>query len=1751
MDEETRAFEEWAKTNSNKAVLGVPVEKEEDTETADFEKWAAQQEVMPTPAPIEKKSRDEYLQLMKESEDKVKRANSVKNFSDYYLHNYPTIKGMVDYFTEGKVEDEINYVDNLKFAMDKNVSPELIRQYRSAMKKDGMPNFNMMEKSGEMSFAAKLTNWLEVGELQRQVALKSEQHRKAKAGSPEEERLGKEVAALVEKMEKATHEQALPDNAIEDAYKLVGEILPGMVHTLGISSTKGMLITSLIAGAGYVAGAKLTVPATLMAGAVSTSYFVVEESAKKEAGNLYLSLLKEKDENGNKLDPNYCKWAAGLGGWAAGGLELVQFRSLARLYPGSSKLVARALTEAFKSKALRQKFASLAMQLPVESGKQTIQEIRQGIATEIVATEFVKQLNNLTEGTNFKSADIAKVANVIIDNLKTYPAFLAMGAPGTAMRMAGVTGKAVVGDKDKKTTFADKEDLTQQEESDTLEEKERSYYDYAGRLFEERGIDPATAEQHLANLRGNKDLTGDAISTEAISILLREGYITAEEQAILLDHTSKGIEVLAAHDKKAPPGSGGKSFTEEQAAINKSQKRTPEEVEARLAAKQQADEQRELAELDETAAESLDMLDENDRAIMAGWGNMKSLPNGEVVYQKTGEGTQLNPARAPENPLIVQNREGLADFLKYEGDPYSAEFDKIAKDYAEQDNRDGIIYADTKDGTPEMRVFTKREGTSFIIKGQDPTEALKDKSLTFKKFDAFFEEMDARRQELENEVFIGEPTDKAIKEMADTSGTNELFRERMYELYEQARDEETSMLLSMASRMTKKQGENLRALDQYASMDDEASSIAVQKAIDKVSRKLGSWRRKAIALAKENIRHLPLYSAMEYIVKKGGLNEESLKLVYPEVAADIAKRRPGLVSKKGTLKADEIAQEFAFEDADSLVEGIFEWKGLENEAIMAANAELEQILQMLGETERDGFLQTYREEKEAALKKLSEQNKPRPAKGIGKVIKKETGITRDDSKQVTEYEALTAGYGRAREAANVAVRWSFRRRAEMRNIQEFLHLTDAQMQKVSRRNPYLMTDAEYADYKAEVLRRAVELQDNMQAKAAVSRLIEEKQLKKVDNFRRLLGYPALSKMTTEQANEYFEALDKYQEGDVFLSPRLLETVERSETLRDAKTHREVMERMAAKSGKNPADLLVADVPNLALFMWDSLLKRQGTLWDIFVSRITEATIIAESSHAIAEDGIRRLGKKAHQSRKRSLKERVFQTDEVISKWLRAEAEERAAIEEGMTKEELDMAAYLRVYFAQALEWLQQNHILKSGLEEYMTNFQKGFFESIADEGLRKAIASVHERLKDSRLRFRTFDENGQALSPEKHFVYALHRSGKAEPTNNIIKAFSAYSSAFERMKMLNEVLPELMALTQVVKEQNPENKAVMESFVKDYLNNKKGIRVNFSRMIPQGSLRDRLLSGNKNAVGMWILGGNPFVGTASIIGEQVMNNYWLGHKKQALGEKRRWEKQGKKIIEEQKAWVGRTVWDELTAAGQSVGDRIATLAYAEFAYSTRVANEQFLLAMLTDAEYESGQISPARLAQIKLEMGRVRVVQGEHSVIGSTSVGKTWTQFLGWAIKAAEVQKADLFQIGAEVKAKGFKAETFRQSDAVIRLIRAYSNVLIIAGMALLFYPDEDDKSYMGRSLRYLFREATTSIQALFSLGIPVLVPIGFEYTSDLSVALYNTLVGLATFDEKQRKKGMHQLKRFKPGVLRVLPEETKEKKIKEKKAEW
>ncbi len=93
-----------------------------------------------------------------------------------------------------------------------------------------------------------------------------------------------------------------------------------------------------------------------------------------------------------------------------------------------------------------------------------------------------------------------------------------------------------------------------------------------------------------------------------------------------------------------------------------------------------------------------------------------------------------------------------------------------------------------------------------------------------------------------------------------------------------------------------------------------------------------------------------------------------------------------------------------------------------------------------------------------------------------------------------------------------------------------------------------MDEQEFAQYLKEVNLKAIDFKETQFARAQLIRLIEEKRLQKVDNYRRALELPSISEMTTDQLRKFAQLLEPFQNDDVFLTQRELETVDRTMNL---------------------------------------------------------------------------------------------------------------------------------------------------------------------------------------------------------------------------------------------------------------------------------------------------------------------------------------------------------------------------------------------------------------------------------------------------------------------------------------------------------------------------------------------------------------------------------------------------------------------------
>jgi hypothetical protein len=142
-------------------------------------------------------------------------------------------------------------------------------------------------------------------------------------------------------------------------------------------------------------------------------------------------------------------------------------------------------------------------------------------------------------------------------------------------------------------------------------------------------------------------------------------------------------------------------------------------------------------------------------------------------------------------------------------------------------------------------------------------------------------------------------------------------------------------------------------------------------------------------------------------------------------------------------------------------------------------------------------------------------------------------------------------------------------------------------------------------------------------------------------------------------------------------------------------------------------------------------------------------------------------------------------------------------------------------------------------------------------------------------------------------------------------------------------------------------------------------------------------------------------------------------KKYPIGIARSATKQGDKIAEKYKNFVGENLFERLSDPSKDVGDKIMSTMFAGFSEGTRIANKQFLLANLTPDEFKSGVISPDRLAAIRDEMGRFRVVEGAESIIGNTAEVKTFSQYKKWAFPILTTITTNLKTVAKDISTKG------------------------------------------------------------------------------------------------------------------------------------
>jgi hypothetical protein len=649
------------------------------------------------------------------------------------------------------------------------------------------------------------------------------------------------------------------------------------------------------------------------------------------------------------------------------------------------------------------------------------------------------------------------------------------------------------------------------------------------------------------------------------------------------------------------------------------------------------------------------------------------------------------------------------------------------------------------------------------------------------------------------------------------------------------------------------------------------------------------------------------------------------------------------------------------------------------------------------------------------------------------------------------------------------------RRDKVRAAQDFFGLSDGQFKKIGgKRNIQFMTDWEFKQFMDKLRISAEQEVIRSQAREMVVAQIEHKQLKKTDNLRIAMELPPINEMTYEQLREFDRALEPTQFGDQFFTQRQLETVKNTE-LAGIKTIREAREILARKLGVEKIDIgSVVVSPTMDKARYDSSLANQNPFYKMMVDETNVAMLEADARFLTIEKDINELIKRARKSRPRILSDKIVPEDTIIFDYL--ESANKTELAKKMTDQELASAEYIRRKFEEMRDYLISNKTLKNARENYITHIRRDFFENWKSDGFAKAFKEIFEQNKEDQANFEILSgETGEILPLEKFFQFSLRRSGELKPSQNVAKAFLTYTKAFERKRALDSLIPKLdIFVYSISPTQTTEKGLVMDrslkKFVNAWINNKKGRRYDFGGFLRQGGKADVSLLGLKFFTSILDLGFSIPGGIASNFGEQASNYTMQGTKKYAIGIARGLTGKGRRITNKYRNFTGKNPWIELSEVSQHVGNKFFDGLFILFRDAQVRANKQYLLGSLTEQEWRTETISPERLADMKRDMGRWRVVDGAKSIVGNTSAGGIITQYKTWAIPILTSVSNDATYL---LKTRNFNS---KEGSELFR------SIVVMGGIGLLIkaiLDDDDDDSFMGQLIKRSTRDLLSTFGAL------------------------------------------------------------------------
>lgn len=739
------------------------------------------------------------------------------------------------------------------------------------------------------------------------------------------------------------------------------------------------------------------------------------------------------------------------------------------------------------------------------------------------------------------------------------------------------------------------------------------------------------------------------------------------------------------------------------------------------------------------------------------------------------------------------------------------------------------------------------------------------------------------------------------------------------------------------------------------------------------------------------------------------------------------------------------------------------------------------------------------------------------------------------------------------------------RKRRVDSIQEFFNLTDAEMKEVTKGTPdyRLITEEKFNDILKGLEGKAFEAFQLSEARAKVEFTIFDKELIKVDNLLKAMKLPEIKNMSRKQLLQLNELMRSFKTGDEFLGVRQLETVQNTD-LAGVKTKREVLEDLAKRTGMPYSELFNIQVGWYDKYLYDVALARQSPFHRIMVEDTSKALANANVRYFEFKDKLNTLMQRARASKSRSFVDRLVPTDDIIFDYLDSDSGTKLTLSSKMTGDELNAARFIQEKYAEVRDYLVSKGQLDRYRTNYITHIERGFLEAMRDavkpkyingkkistgnvikrttQGILQGLKEMLNEYKQQEAVFNIMNEKtGEVLPLEKFFKFSMKRTGELVPTKNVSKAVLAYMQAFEKKAALDSIVPKIDIYAHSITPNGMTQRGLdlddkIKRFVKEWLNTKRGRVVDVKFVTPGGPV-DWAIRSLIAFTRMIDLGINVPVGLASNVGEQVMTVINIGFAKTALGATRALTPQGRKISQKYAGFVGERMIDKLRDTSKNIGDKFSESIFGLFSAASRRANIEHLLGSMTPQEFAKGEISAKRLGELRLEIGKYRVIDQGESILGKTAPGKMFTQYKSWAVGSLHSSLHNL-NVLQKMLRKGKNPIHSREFQELLRgtLMSVFIGVATYGAYSRL--RDTKDRSFL-EQLAFKSINDAYSILAGMNPALwtsPVRVA---SFIDDLANSLSAITVSLATGErtkEDKNIKGLSQFGRiFTPALIRTI----------------